>query len=323
MTPITAKAGDAIRIEKQLTDGSGRSGDPVDLTDETVRVYIQYEDDTLVANQEVEYVDRENGKVAVVLQPSQTSNIGRHDIEWVVDPQGDPTTYPGDSYDTLRTESPLDRELDVSEETPPDLAVTTLTVEGDADLTGGDLTGVGTFEAESVKAEDSVIGGDGQQGSLIVDGDVSDWHAELLFSVDSPSTSATATIDLDAHRFIDIHLQVNQRGGDSNIRLEVSGASDGDYNYVTQSGTTLSQTSDANNFYLAFGNRGGFGRWTIEDLDFFSIAGYGVTSRNEELLKEGYIEPAISGTQDLIFTVDDDITRIGGIEIYGRGPADT
>lgn len=153
MAPITAKAGDAIRIDKQLTEGSGRDGTPVDLTDETVRVYVQYDDNALVANQEVEYVDRPNGKIAVELQPSQTSNIGRHNIEWVVDPQGDPTTFPADSYDTLRTESPLDRELTPSAETPPDLTVTTLTVEGDADLTGGDLTGVGAFEAESVSAE--------------------------------------------------------------------------------------------------------------------------------------------------------------------------
>ena len=154
MTPITAKAGDAIRIEKQLTEGSGRDGTPVDLTGETVRVYVQFDDNALVANQEVEYVDRATGKIAVELQPSQTSNIGRHNIEWVVDPQGDPTTFPKDSYDTLRTESPLDRELNVSEETPPDLTVTTLTVEGDADLRGGDLTGVGALESETVNTDD-------------------------------------------------------------------------------------------------------------------------------------------------------------------------
>jgi len=144
MEPIRAKAGDAIRIEKQLTTGDERTNDPADLTDETVRVYIQFGEDALVANQEVEYVDRASGKVAVDLSPSQTSNIGRHNIEWVVDPQGDPTTFPDSDYDILRTVSPLDRELTPSEETPPDLTVTNLTV--------NDTATVDTLDAGSVNA---------------------------------------------------------------------------------------------------------------------------------------------------------------------------
>lgn len=145
MEPIRAKAGDAIRIEKQLTTGDERTNNPADLTGETVRVYIQFGEETLVANQEVEYVDRASGKVAVELSPSQTSNIGRHNIEWVVDPQGDPTTFPDSDYDILRTVSPLDRELTPSEETPPDLTVTNLTV--------NDTATVGTLDAGSVNAE--------------------------------------------------------------------------------------------------------------------------------------------------------------------------
>ena len=157
MTPIKAKAGDAIRIDKQLSEGSTRTSGPLDLTGKTVRVYVQHEEDAIVANTEVEYVDREQGQVAIELAPSQTSNIGRHSIEWVVDPQTDPTTYPADGYDTLETVSPLDRELTPTTDVPPDLTVTNLTVEGDVALGGGNLTGVGTLDATSLDADGASV----------------------------------------------------------------------------------------------------------------------------------------------------------------------
>jgi len=157
MTPIKAKAGDAIRIDKQLSEGSTRTSGPLDLTGKTVRVYVQYEEDAIVANTEVEYVDREQGQVAIELAPSQTSNIGRHSIEWVVDPQTDPTTYPADGYDTLETVSPLDRELTPTTDVPPDLTVTNLTVEGDVALGGGNLTGVETLDATSLDADGASV----------------------------------------------------------------------------------------------------------------------------------------------------------------------
>ena len=146
MTPITAKAGDAIRIEKQLSPDTAQTAGPIDLTGKTVRVYVQFEESALVANQEVEYVDRAEGRVAVELSPSQTSNIGRHNIEWVIDPTGDPTTVPDDQYDVLQTTSPLDRDLTPSEEIPPDLTVT--------NLTANDTATVDTLDAGSVKTDD-------------------------------------------------------------------------------------------------------------------------------------------------------------------------
>ena len=241
MTPITAKAGDAIRIDKQLTEGSGRDGTPVDLTGETVRVYVQYDDNALVANQEVEYVDRPNGKIAVELQPSQTSNIGRHSIEWVVDPQGDPTTYPADDYDTLRTQSPLDRELTPSEDTPPDLTVTTLTVEGDVVLNGGDLTGVGTLESDAVNTVTSLTDPAGvtHTGELADIGDtggsitVEDDGTTVLSDVSGVNFGTDASVTDD---------------GDGTVTVDVSGGSGTDTRIdVSDDGTlVLSEPTDIN-----------------------------------------------------------------------------
>mgnify|MGYP000232196226 CR=1 FL=1 len=232
MEPIRAKAGDAIRIEKQLTTGDERTNNPVDLTGETVRVYIQFGEDALVANQEVEYVDRASGKVAVELSPSQTSNIGRHNIEWVVDPQGDPTTFPDSDYDILRTVSPLDRELTPSEETPPDLTVTNLTV--------NDTATVDTLDAGSVNAGNADIGGL-----------EANTHLGRVYS-DDFGTTAIDISDVPTNALIQIRgVNVITSFSSWGLTLRPNGDASGDYNYsVSTDGLTGSRVTGDDKFVL-------------------------------------------------------------------------
>ena len=151
----------------------------IDLSDnERVRVLVDHpEDDVLVVNKTTDDADgptvedQAQGLVQYQFTQAETARAGTHRVEYVVEyTDGSQLSYPPDGFIRLSSEEPIDRDATVDEiEADGNLSLTELhvdeiypnsgssvSVRGDVDANGNDISNVGSLDTEEIDSAQSV-----------------------------------------------------------------------------------------------------------------------------------------------------------------------